>query len=68
MENSLATPFPPMNNIYLRQLLAKINYDGIGEWDFSRVTNMKPLLFSVINGENDYFKENIYDWDVSNLE
>jgi len=35
MENSLDTPFPPIKNVSLRQLLSKNNYDGIEEWYFS---------------------------------
>ena len=67
MENSLDTPFPPIKNVSLRQLLSKNNYDGIEEWYLSWITNMKSLFFSVINGEDDYFNKNINDWDVSNV-
>jgi len=53
----------PFDNDSIRRAVVKKQFDGISEWDTSRLTDMKGL-FS--NG-NDYFNANLNDWDVSNV-
>jgi len=48
-----------------QQIIEK--YGSINNWDVSRVTNMKSLLYKFDNKNYENFNENISNWDVSNV-
>jgi len=51
------------DNVSIRKAVDEKLFDGISEWDTSRVTDMKGLFTNV----NSYFNANLNEWDVSNV-